>query len=120
MRQNDPLRALSDEERAALGRLSRSGREAAAVVARAKALLAVADGASYSAAARRRGWPGAARGMPSASWSRASIGRGWRRWRPGTEAGSPRAIRAPNGSASWPKRAAPRSASGTGRRPGRW
>ena len=55
MRQNDPLRALSDEEREALGRLSRSGREAAAVVARAKALLAVADGASYSAAARLAG-----------------------------------------------------------------
>ena len=55
MRQNDPLRGLSDDEREALGRLSRSGREAAAVVARAKALLAVADGASYSAAARRAG-----------------------------------------------------------------
>ena len=55
MRQKDPLRALSDDERQALRRLGRSGRESAAVVARAKALLAVADGASYTAAARDAG-----------------------------------------------------------------
>src|SRR5690349_19250806 len=55
MRQKEPLRTLREEERAALGRLSRSGRESAAVVARAKALLAVADGASYTAAARAAG-----------------------------------------------------------------
>jgi hypothetical protein len=55
MRQKDPLRALSADERQALGRLSRSGRESAAVVARAKALLAVADGASYTEAAGAAG-----------------------------------------------------------------
>lgn len=55
MRQKDPLRDLSDEERAVLGHLSRSSREAAAVVARAKAVLAVADGATYTQAARAAG-----------------------------------------------------------------
>jgi transposase len=55
MRQKEPLRALSADERGVLGRLSRSGREAAVVVARAKALLAVADGASYTAAAPAAG-----------------------------------------------------------------
>src|SRR3954447_23104454 len=54
-RRTDPLRALSDDERRALERLSRSRRAAAARVARATALLAVADGRSYSAAARRAG-----------------------------------------------------------------
>jgi hypothetical protein len=51
-RQKDPLRTLSDEERAALSRLSRSRSAPAAQVARARALLAVADGQSYTAAAQ--------------------------------------------------------------------
>lgn len=55
MRQKDPLRTLSEDERAVLQHLSRSGTEAAAVVARAKALLAVAIGASYTAAAQAAG-----------------------------------------------------------------
>lgn len=55
MRKKDPLRGLSDEERAVLGHLSRSSREAAAVVARAKAVLAVADEATYTQAARAAG-----------------------------------------------------------------
>jgi len=50
-RQTDPLRRLDDAERTALFRLSRSRRAAAAQVARARALLAVADGQSYTAAA---------------------------------------------------------------------
>jgi transposase len=54
-RQKDPLRALSAEERAELGRLSRSRCAPAAWVARATALLAVADGQSYLAAARQAG-----------------------------------------------------------------
>jgi transposase len=54
-RQRDPLRALSADERSALARLSRSRRASAAQVARATALLAVADGQSYLAAARRAG-----------------------------------------------------------------
>lgn len=54
-RQKDPLRALTDEERADLSRLSRSRSAPVAEVARATALPAVADGASYTAAARRVG-----------------------------------------------------------------
>ena len=51
-RQKDPLRPLSDAERRALPRLSRMQSAPAAQVARARALLAVAEGQSYTAAAR--------------------------------------------------------------------
>ncbi len=51
-RQKDPLRPLSLEERQSLEQLSRSLREPAVKVARAKALLGVAEGKSYSEAAR--------------------------------------------------------------------
>ena len=54
-RQKDPLRPLSDAEQAALSRLSRSQSAPAAQVARAQALLAVAEGKSYTAAAQRVG-----------------------------------------------------------------
>ena len=53
--QKAPLRALSADERSELARLSRSHRASAAQVARATALLAVADGHNYLAAARRAG-----------------------------------------------------------------
>jgi transposase len=46
---------VSEDEQTVLIHLSRSAREAAAVVARAKALLAVVDGASYRAAAQVAG-----------------------------------------------------------------
>src|SRR5918997_5976997 len=51
-RQKDPLRPLSDAERTTLARLSRSQSASAAQVARARALLAVAMGQSYTAAAQ--------------------------------------------------------------------
>jgi len=51
-RHKDPLRSLSEAERASLWRLSRSQSAPAAQVARARALLAVADGQSYTAAAQ--------------------------------------------------------------------
>ena len=54
-RQRDPLRALSGEERAVLSRLSRSRSAPSAQVARAAALLAVASGQSYTAAAHQVG-----------------------------------------------------------------
>jgi transposase len=54
-RQIDPLRPLSTEERAQLTRLSRALAEPAAVVARAKAMLAVADGQSFTEAAQSAG-----------------------------------------------------------------
>ena len=51
-RQKDALRSLSEAERTSLLRLSRSQRASAAQVARARALLAVAEGQSYTAAAQ--------------------------------------------------------------------
>ena len=50
-RQKSPLRPLSDAERTSLSRLSRSQSAPAAQVARARALLAVAEGQSYTMAA---------------------------------------------------------------------
>lgn len=55
MRRKDPLRSITEDERAVLVHLSRAAREAAVVVARAKAILAVADGATYTAAAQLAG-----------------------------------------------------------------
>ena len=54
-RAKDPLRPLHDQERRHLESLSRSGAAPASQVARAKVLLAVADGCSYSTAARQAG-----------------------------------------------------------------
>jgi transposase len=54
-RQKDPLRPLTSEERRWLGRIARSYAEPASHVARAKALLAVADGKSYARAAKEAG-----------------------------------------------------------------
>lgn len=54
-RRGNPLRPLSDEEREVLKRISRAQSEPAVHVARAKSLLAVADGATYEAAARAAG-----------------------------------------------------------------
>lgn len=53
--QKTRLRPLTAEERAALAEVARAGAERADRVARAKALLAVADGASFAAAARAAG-----------------------------------------------------------------
>jgi transposase len=53
--QKDPLRLLTADERAHLEHLSRSPTEPAAYVARAKALLAVADGRRFTEAARVAG-----------------------------------------------------------------
>ena len=50
--QKDPLRPLTPAERTELTRLSRSQSAPAAEVDRARALLAIAEGASYTAAAR--------------------------------------------------------------------
>src|SRR5215204_6945742 len=54
-RQNDPLRPLTPNERDTLTRLSRSPSAPAAQVERARALLAIADRATYTAAAHRVG-----------------------------------------------------------------
>lgn len=54
-RRKDPLRTLTQEERSVLEQMARAHTEPASHVARAKALLAVADGASYVAAAQAAG-----------------------------------------------------------------
>ena len=54
-RQKDPLRPLTEQEQDHLERLSRAQTEPAAQVARAKALLAVAGGQSFTTAARTAG-----------------------------------------------------------------
>jgi transposase len=54
-RQKDPLRPLTEEERKLLVRISRSHAEPASHVARAKALLTVAEGKSYTEAAKAAG-----------------------------------------------------------------
>ena len=54
-RQKEPLRPLTSAERTQLARIQRSRSERAERVARATALLAVADGASYTEAAQRAG-----------------------------------------------------------------
>src|SRR4051812_25400911 len=51
----DPLRPLTPDERIAFTPLCRSPRAPAAQVERARALLAIADGASYTAAAHQIG-----------------------------------------------------------------
>ena len=53
--QKEPLRALTPAERAALEQGTRARSERADCVARAAALLAVADGATFAAAARAAG-----------------------------------------------------------------
>jgi transposase len=53
--QKDPLRPLTIDERAALEHVSRSQMEPAAVVARAKELIAVADGHRFTDAAQAAG-----------------------------------------------------------------
>ena len=53
--QKQPLRALTEEEQAELTALARAWGEPAAHVARARALLAVSAGASFTAAARAAG-----------------------------------------------------------------
>jgi hypothetical protein len=54
-RQKDPLRPLTAAERAELEQTARAGSERADRVARARALLAVADGASFTDAAKAAG-----------------------------------------------------------------
>jgi transposase len=53
--QKAPLRVLTDHERTTLAHVARSGAERADRVARAKELLAVADGATFAEAARVAG-----------------------------------------------------------------
>src|SRR5690349_4707491 len=87
-RRKDPLRALSADERHELTRLSRSQGAPAAQVARAAALLAVADGQSCLAAARPAG-PVAATATPWRPGSPASTARGSPRYGRPSHGGRP-------------------------------
>ena len=54
-RRKDPLRSLTEGERSSLEQLGRATSAPAGIVTRARALLAVAEGCSYTEAARRVG-----------------------------------------------------------------
>ena len=54
--QKEPLRELAETERAALRRIVQAGSERVDRVRRARALLTVAAGGSFAAAAREAGW----------------------------------------------------------------
>lgn len=54
-RRKDPLRALTEEERDVLEQIARAHSESASHVARAKSLLAVANGKTYAKAAQAAG-----------------------------------------------------------------
>ncbi len=64
-RKKDPLRKITEEEREWLERISRSQSEPASHVLRAKEILAVAEGCSYTQAAERVGGNAA---IPSRIW----------------------------------------------------
>ena len=114
-RQKDPLRALTPEEQTTLERLSRSQSEPASHVARAKALLAVAAGQSYTAAAYAAGRRS---GDAVAQLVTRFNQHGLVAIVPGHGGGSP-PIRSRNARASWRKSAARLTANGTGLPPGR-
>lgn len=107
--QVDPLRAVNADERQELERFGRSRREPAAIVARAKAVLVVADGATHTKAATvagRRSGDAVAHLVARfnvegvAALSPATVGR------------ARRSARVPSGSASWPRHDGPRSRAG--------
>ena len=54
-RKQDPLRTLTEEEREVLEQITRAHSEPASHVARAKSLLAVAEGKTYVKAAQAAG-----------------------------------------------------------------
>ena len=76
-RQSEPLRSLQDAERVSLARLSRSASAPAAQVARARALLAVAEGRSYTATAHL---VGRRTGDTVARWVAGFNNAGWPQW----------------------------------------
>ncbi len=127
-RQKDPLRALRDEERTALSGLSRSRRAPAAQVAGARALLAVAEGQSYTWAARlvgRRSGDTVARWVDAvarwvADFNREGLAaaRGWPLSCRVPVAVTRSAMARSNSGASWPKSPGRRTGRGMAPRPG--
>src|SRR3954452_18411269 len=113
--QKDPLRPLTADERKELTRLSRSLSAPAAEVERARALLAIADGAAYTAQPTRSddGTP-----RPFRPGLAASTATGSRPCGPATEVARGSAMALPRSNASWPNGRARPSASRTARRRG--
>src|SRR5437870_10630479 len=96
--QTELLQRLRQEERSQQERVSRAFGLPAALVARSKVLLAVADGHAYVEAAHLAG---RRRATPSRRWSVCSIIRGWRRSSHATLVGQPSCTtRPPRSSAS--------------------
>ena len=109
------LRPITAAERAVVERVARAGSASADRVARAKALLAVADGATFVGAARA---VGRRSGMRWRTWSNGSTPKGPRRWTRGTAVGRPCGTARPSGSGSCASSAARRSDGRTGPPPG--
>jgi len=113
--QKDPLRPLTAEERQELTRLSRSLSAPAAQVERARALLAIADGASYTAAAHQ---VGRRHNETISAWVSRFNRDGLAAVRPGHGADHGPAMGLTRSSASWRNGREPRSANRTARRRG--
>ncbi len=114
-RPKNPLRPLSEEERRQLIRLSRGQALAASPVARAKAVLAVADGGSHTDAARAAGRrSGDAVAALATRFNTEGLAAVVPRHGVATHA----VIRRRNGNGFWRKRAGRRIGSGTVRRCG--
>jgi hypothetical protein len=115
-RQNDPLRPLTPNERNTLTRLSRSLSAPAAQVERARALLAIADGATYTAAAHQ---VGRRHNETLSAWVSRFNREGLAAVRPGHGVARGSAMGLTRSSAFWPNGRAPHSASRTARPLGR-
>src|SRR3954471_19330491 len=114
--QTDPLRPLTGDERQQLTRLSRSLSAPAAQVERARALLAIADGASYRVAAHQ---VGRRHTETISAWvTVASTATGSRPCDPATEVARGSAMGLRRSSAFWPNGPARPSAIRTARRRG--
>jgi transposase-like protein len=113
--QTDPLRPLTADERQQLTRLSRSLSAPAAQVERARALLAIADGASYTVAAHQ---VGRRHTETISAWVSRFNRDGLAAVRPGHGAARGSAMGLMRSSAFWPNGPARPSASRTARRPG--
>ena len=113
--QKDPLRPLTADERKELTRLSRSLSAPAAQVERARALLAIADGATYTAAAHQ---VGRRHNETISAWVSRFNRDGLAAVRPGHGVARRSAMALPRSNASWRNGPARPSASRTARRPG--
>ena len=114
--QKDPLRPLTADERQELTRLSRSLSAPVAQVERARALLAIADGASYTAAAHQ---VGRRHNETISAWVSRFNREGLAAVRPGQGVARGPAMALTRSSAFWPNGRAPRSANRTARPLGR-